>query len=99
MPDSRPIPTGPDGPADGPDHPTPAADGVAAPKGPVPPEGLARLADLVADGEAGVPDGLDPADRLRLEALVRDRLRARLARFVARQVARDIHRDRGPGGP
>lgn len=98
MPDARPNPTGPGGPARGPDPTTrDAADAEHVP-GPLPNERLARLADLVADGEAGVPGGLEPADELRLETMVRDRLRARLVRFIARQVALDIHRDAGRGG-
>jgi hypothetical protein len=71
----------------------------ARPATPDPPSALdlARLADLVAAGEAEVPGGLAPGDEDRLAAMVRHRLRSRLVRFIARQIALDIHRDVGRG--
>ena len=61
----------------------------------------ARLADLVADGRGEVPEGLPPADRERLLAAVRRRLRDRLVRLIARAVAWRLHRQATarPGDP
>ena len=56
---------------------------------------LERLADLVAAGEVGFPEGLSPAEEGRLIGLVRARLRGRLVRYIARQIAADIARDAG----
>jgi hypothetical protein len=60
--------------------------------GPLTPQQLARLAELVADGRAALPPGL-PAEQL--PELIRDvqrRRRDRLLQFIARAIARDLHR-------
>ena len=59
------------------------------------PEQLARLAELVADGETDLPDDLATEQLEQLIELVRRRRRARLVRFIARQIAADIRRGAG----
>lgn len=59
------------------------------------PDDLDRLADLVAEGRAEIPEGLAPAAEERLIGLVRRRARERLIRFIAEEVARDIRRESG----
>ena len=67
-------------------HSPPAADPVA------------RLADLVADGRVPFPPDLPAAERARLAAAVRARLRDRLVGLVARAVAADLAAARPPHG-
>ena len=84
---------GPDPSRTGPAGPTPGDAALPDDPGRPTPGRLERLADLVADGQAELPDGLDPADERRLAELVRRRHRDRLVRFIARQIALDIHRE------
>src|SRR5437667_213952 len=54
------------------------------------PEQVARWADLLARGEAGLPEGLAPCQEEELRQHVCRLRRARLIRFIARQIAQDI---------
>jgi hypothetical protein len=55
------------------------------------PPHLARLAELVADGEAEFPFQMSEQDAEQLRRLIRQRLRERLMRYIARQIAVDLH--------
>lgn len=55
-----------------------------------------RLAALIAEGRAEVPDGLPPACRERLLAATRRRLRGRLVRLIARAIAWRLYREARP---
>ncbi len=52
-------------------------------------------AELIAAGRDEVPAHLAIADRERLKAAVRHRLRDRLVRLVARAIAMNLHREVG----
>jgi hypothetical protein len=56
---------------------------------------LARLAQLVADGQAPLALPLEPSARSSLIRRVSQLRRERLLRFVARAIAYDIHQSRG----
>lgn len=72
----------------------PPASLGTAPAAAAPPQSLVldRLADLVAEGQAELPSGLDPQEQEPLVQLVRQRLRHRLVHYLARQIALDLHR-------
>jgi hypothetical protein len=55
------------------------------------PSYLARLAELVADGEAEFPTQMSEEDAEPLRRLIRQQLRERLMRYIARQIAVDLH--------
>ena len=57
------------------------------------PDQIRRWADRIADGHGQVPEDLGVADRDRLEAEVRQRLRDRLVRHIARVLAVTIQRE------
>ena len=59
-----------------------------------PPTDVARMARLVATGEAPWPEHLAPTAAAELTMEVRRLRRSRLIRFIARQIAADIARDR-----
>lgn len=56
-------------------------------------EQLARMANLIASGEAAFPEDLEPLDRERLETQVRKLLKSRLLVLIARAIAQDIIRN------
>ena len=60
-------------------------------------EQIDRLADLIAEGRAELPDDLPGPDLRRLTAAVRRRLRDRLVRLIARAVACRLHGQGRPG--
>lgn len=57
-------------------------------------EQLQRLAEMVARGEAPIPEDLEPIDLQKLLAELACRRRTRLIRFIAQAIAEDIHRSR-----
>jgi hypothetical protein len=57
---------------------------------------LERWADLVACGDALLPEGLAPDQERQLRQQVRRLRRARLVEYIARQIAQDLTRTAGP---
>jgi UDP:flavonoid glycosyltransferase YjiC (YdhE family) len=76
-------------------QPGPRSSAAPTVSGPLTPDQLARWAEVIADGECGLPRGLNKAQEQQLRDLVRRRLRQRLVQFIARQIARDIQRTAG----
>lgn len=77
-------------------QPVPGRSAPPAVSGPLTSDQLDRWTDVIADGECGLPRGLNQAQEQQLRELVRRRLRQRLVQFIARQIARDIQREAGP---
>lgn len=76
-------PTEPTGPV--------AVDVLIAPTG-LTDDQVHRLADVIAEQGVEVPEGLTAADRQRVLAAVRQRLRDRLVHLIARAVAWRLYR-------